>query len=163
MTRSKLVILGLLATGIGLFFGLGLQHQLTLSHLQASRAELLALYAASPVRVLAGFFAAYVAVTALSLPGAVIMTLAAGALFGLGVGTVLVYLNDDYDGGATVFPESGLSVKGKRGDVLVFRNLDSAGRPDPATRHAGTPVTRGTKWLSSCWIRQRAYDSWSAR
>lgn len=90
MTRSKLVILGLLATGIGLFFGLGLQHQLTLSHLQASRAELLALYAASPVRVLAGFFAAYVAVTALSLPGAVIMTLAAGALFGLGVGTVLV-------------------------------------------------------------------------
>ncbi len=77
--------------------------------------------------------------------------------------TVLTYLNDDYDGGATVFPESGLSVKGKRGDVLVFRNLDSAGRPDPATRHAGTPVTRGTKWLSSCWIRQRAYDSWSAR
>lgn len=90
MTRSKLVILGLLASGIGLFFGLGLQHQLTLSHLQASRAELLALYAASPVRVLAGFFAAYVAVTALSLPGAVIMTLAAGALFGLGVGMVLV-------------------------------------------------------------------------
>lgn len=90
MTRSKLVILGLLASGIGLFFGLGLQHQLTLSHLQASRAELLALYAASPLRVLAGFFAAYVAVTALSLPGAVIMTLAAGALFGLGVGTVLV-------------------------------------------------------------------------
>lgn len=77
--------------------------------------------------------------------------------------TVLTYLNDDYDGGATVFPESGLSVKGKRGDVLVFRNLNSAGRPDPATRHAGTPVTRGTKWLSSCWIRQRAYDSWSAR
>ena len=30
-------------------------------------------------------------------------------------------------------------------------------------RHAGTPVTRGTKWLSSCWIRQRAYDSWCAR
>lgn len=90
MTRSKLVILVLVASGIGLFFGLGLQHQLTLSHLQASRAELLALYAASPVMVLAGFFAAYVAVTALSLPGAVIMTLAAGALFGLGVGTVLV-------------------------------------------------------------------------
>lgn len=77
--------------------------------------------------------------------------------------TVLTYLNDDYDGGATLFTESGLTVKGKRGDVLVFRNLDSAGRPDPATRHAGTPVTRGTKWLSSCWIRQYAYDSWSAR
>ncbi|MGL4540908.1 MAG: 2OG-Fe(II) oxygenase [Polymorphobacter sp.] len=77
--------------------------------------------------------------------------------------TVLTYLNDDYGGGATVFTESGLEVQGKRGDVLVFRNLDSAGRPDPATRHAGAPVTRGTKWLSSCWIRQRAYDSWGAR
>ncbi|HPU16546.1 MAG TPA: 2OG-Fe(II) oxygenase, partial [Polymorphobacter sp.] len=77
--------------------------------------------------------------------------------------TVLTYLNDDYDGGATVFTESGLEVKGKRGDVLVFRNLDSAGQLDPVTRHAGTPVTQGTKWLSSCWIRQRAYDSWSAR
>ncbi|MES2909253.1 MAG: FAD-dependent oxidoreductase [Pseudomonadota bacterium] len=90
MTRSKFLILLLLASGIGLFFGLGLQHQLTLGHLQASRADLLALYAASPVAVLAGFFAAYVAVTALSLPGAAIMTLAAGALFGVGVGTVLV-------------------------------------------------------------------------
>jgi uncharacterized membrane protein YdjX (TVP38/TMEM64 family) len=44
----------------------------------------------NPALVLAGFFAAYVAVTAASLPGAAIMTLAAGALFGLVVGTVLV-------------------------------------------------------------------------
>lgn len=90
MTRSKLVILVLLVSGIGLFFGLDLHHQLTLSHLQASRADLVALYASQPGTVLAGFFAAYVAVTALSLPGAAVMTLAAGALFGVGVGTVLV-------------------------------------------------------------------------
>lgn len=90
MTRSKVLILLFLASGVGLFFGLGLQHQLTLVHLQASRADLLELYGAKPVAVLAGFFAAYVAVTALSLPGAVVMTLAAGALFGVSVGTLLV-------------------------------------------------------------------------
>lgn len=90
MTRSKVLILLMLVSGVGLFFGLGLHHQLTLAHLQASRAELLSLYAAKPQVVLAGFFAAYVGVTALSLPGAAVMTLAAGALFGVGVGTLLV-------------------------------------------------------------------------
>jgi prolyl 4-hydroxylase len=77
--------------------------------------------------------------------------------------TVLCYLNDDYDGGETVFTESGLSVKGRRGDMLVFGNLDSAGRPAANARHAGAPVTLGIKWLSSRWIRQRRYDSWGAR
>ena len=51
---------------------------------------MLGLYAAKPEAVLAGFFVAYVTVTALSLPGAAVMTLAAGALFGVGVGTLLV-------------------------------------------------------------------------
>nr|WP_237440872.1 bifunctional TVP38/TMEM64 family protein/FAD-dependent oxidoreductase [Erythrobacter ramosus] len=49
-----------------------------------------AFYADNPVMVIAGFFAAYVAVTAASLPGAAIMTLAAGALFGVVTGTILV-------------------------------------------------------------------------
>lgn len=90
MTRSKLFTAALIATAFGLFFGLGLHHELTLANLQASRAELLIEYESNPVASLAMFFAAYVAVTALSLPGAAIMTLAAGALFGVTVGTVLV-------------------------------------------------------------------------
>ena len=44
--------------------------------------------------------------------------------------TLLVYLNDDYEGGATEFPRIGLRFRGKRGDALIFRNIDAAGSPE---------------------------------
>lgn len=72
--------------------------------------------------------------------------------------TALVYLNGGYQGGETVFPELGLSVKGDLGDCLVFRNVDQAGCGDPRARHAGTPVTGGIKWLATRWIRERRFD-----
>ena len=75
--------------------------------------------------------------------------------------TVLTYLNDGYAGGATAFTELGLAFEGKRGDVLVFDNVDGEGRPDPRTRHAGAPVTKGVKWLCSRWIRAAPYDPWT--
>ena len=68
--------------------------------------------------------------------------------------TFLIYLNDDYSGGETHFPELGLSHVGARGDALVFSNVDAAGKPDDATRHAGLPPTSGEKWLFSQWIRE---------
>ncbi|GAA4009658.1 2OG-Fe(II) oxygenase [Sphingomonas humi] len=71
--------------------------------------------------------------------------------------TMLVYLNEDYEGGATSFPKSGLSYRGKTGDALLFRNALGDGRPDPASLHAGAPVTRGTKYLASRWIHQREF------
>lgn len=75
--------------------------------------------------------------------------------------TVLTYLNDGYDGGATAFTKLGLTFDGKRGDVLVFDNLGADGRPDPLTMHAGTPVTKGVKWLCSRWIRAAPHDPWT--
>jgi prolyl 4-hydroxylase len=69
--------------------------------------------------------------------------------------TLIVYLNDDYQGGETVFPEAQVTVKGRRGDGLLFCNADADGRPDPASRHASQPVTEGVKLLASRWIRQR--------
>lgn len=69
--------------------------------------------------------------------------------------TFLVYLNDDYDGGETEFLATGLKVKGKKGDGLLFRNADSADHPDPRAKHAGLPVTSGEKYLASRWIRAR--------
>ena len=69
-------------------FGLGAL--LTLDNLKASRDALQAQVLSAPLATAAVFFAVYVAATALSIPGAVILTLAAGAMFGLGWGLLLV-------------------------------------------------------------------------
>jgi len=69
--------------------------------------------------------------------------------------TVLIYLNDEFEGGATSFPELGIEHRAEGGDALIFSNLDPAGLPDPRTRHAGRPPTSGEKWLFSQWVRDR--------
>lgn len=71
--------------------------------------------------------------------------------------TVLVYLSDDYEGGETHFPGTGLSFRGRTGDALLFRNALPDGRPDPMAIHAGLPVTRGVKYLASRWIRAKPF------
>ncbi len=63
---------------------------LTLDNLKASRDALVGRYHAQPLATVLGFFAIYVAAAALSIPGAVILTLAAGAIFGLGMGLLVV-------------------------------------------------------------------------
>ena len=69
--------------------------------------------------------------------------------------TMLVWLNDGYEGGETRFLETDLRVRGRVGDALLFRNTLADGNPDPASRHEGMPVTRGEKLLASRWIRER--------
>jgi prolyl 4-hydroxylase len=66
--------------------------------------------------------------------------------------TVLIYLNEGYQGGETCFVKTGLKVKGRKGDALVFRNSGPDRRADPMSEHAGLPVTSGTKLLASRWI-----------
>jgi predicted 2-oxoglutarate/Fe(II)-dependent dioxygenase YbiX len=71
--------------------------------------------------------------------------------------TVLLYLNEEgLEGGETEFPLAHLRHRGRKGDALVFFNLDAEGRPDRRTVHAGLPPTRGEKWLLSQWIRDGA-------
>jgi prolyl 4-hydroxylase len=72
--------------------------------------------------------------------------------------TAICYLNSGFGGGATSLPEVGVSVRGNEGDVLIFVNIDSGGRPDPRTRHAGEVVTNGEKWIATRWVRQRRHD-----
>jgi uncharacterized membrane protein YdjX (TVP38/TMEM64 family) len=86
----RLLLLGLMAAGVIAFFRLGLQDAITLEALKARQEELQALVVANPLLAPALFFLLYIAVTGLSLPGAAILTLAAGALFGLLQGTVIV-------------------------------------------------------------------------
>jgi len=90
MDRKRLLLLAVIAAAIAAFFVFDLKQYLSLEFFQASRAKIDAFYAARPWQTAAAFFVVYVAVTALSLPGAAIMTLAGGAIFGLLAGTVLV-------------------------------------------------------------------------
>jgi prolyl 4-hydroxylase len=73
--------------------------------------------------------------------------------------TVLMYLNDDYTGGSTCFPELRLDIKGRRGDMLHFHNLGADGLGHRDTLHAGKPVVAGEKWLLSQWIRNENYPA----
>lgn len=90
MNLRKLIIAALLLAGVAAFFALDLGRYFSLAFLKESQASFTALFNERPVMVTLVFFAVYVAVTALSLPGAAIMTLAGGASFGLVWGTVVV-------------------------------------------------------------------------
>ena len=81
-------LMALLAAVLYRHFDIG--DLLTLDSLKASRDTLVARFDQSPATFAIGYFALYVAVAALSLPGAAVMTLAAGAIFGLGLGLLLV-------------------------------------------------------------------------
>lgn len=77
--------------------------------------------------------------------------------------TVICYLNDGYDGGATEFPAAGMDFRGQVGDAIVFANTLRNGHVDESSRHAGLPVTQGEKWIATRWIRQRDFDPWGLR
>lgn len=87
---SRILTAALVALAIAAFVWFDLSSYLTLEALKAQQAGFAARYAADPVPIIAGFMALYIAVTAASLPGAAILTLAAGALFGVVTGTVIV-------------------------------------------------------------------------
>jgi pyruvate/2-oxoglutarate dehydrogenase complex dihydrolipoamide dehydrogenase (E3) component/uncharacterized membrane protein YdjX (TVP38/TMEM64 family) len=89
-TSGRIGLLLVLAAAVAAFFLLDLGDYLTLANLKTRREELTQLVEARPLAAAAAFFLFYVAVTALSLPGAAIMTLAAGAIFGLWEGLVIV-------------------------------------------------------------------------
>lgn len=72
--------------------------------------------------------------------------------------TAIAYLNDSFEGGATAFPELGLSLRLGAGDLLVFRNSGPGQQPDVRMRHAGEPVTEGEKWVATRWIRHGPHD-----
>lgn len=80
---KKILLLLIAAVAIGLFFHFDLHQLLTLEGLKGSMDQFSQYKAQSPLLIIGGFFLLYVVVTALSLPGAAILTLAAGALFGL--------------------------------------------------------------------------------
>ncbi len=100
MNTKKIVIILAGIASIALFFYFDLQRFLTLAALKANRQVLLDYYAAHRLAMVAGFMAIYIVQTTLSLPGAAILSLAAGAIFGSIMGTV--YANIAATLGATL-------------------------------------------------------------
>jgi len=89
MIKKATLVLVLLGAIVAYFvFDLG--QILSLENFKASQADIVAAKDANPVLYISGFFLLYVAVTGLSIPGAAIMTLIAGALFGVLIGTIIV-------------------------------------------------------------------------
>ena len=90
MRATKLILIVLLLAAILAFFAFDLGQYLRLDYLKAQQAELLAWEQANPWSTALWFFAVYVLVTGLSLPGATLLGLAAGAIFGWAEGTLIV-------------------------------------------------------------------------
>lgn len=87
---KKAIIALLVVAAIALFFGMGLDQYLTLGALKENQGKFAVMLEQHPWRVTLSAFVLYVVVVALSLPGATIMGLATGALFGFWYGTLLV-------------------------------------------------------------------------
>ena len=65
--------------------------------------------------------------------------------------TILVYLRDVEEGGETEFPKLGVAVKPKKGQALVWTNMDSQGTCDPTSVHQAAKVIRGHKFILQRW------------
>lgn len=88
--QIRLVLVAVFVAAIAAFFAFDLQQYLSLAELKQQRDTLAALAESRPLLMVGSYFLAYVLIAALSLPGAAIMTLAGGAVFGLTTGTVVV-------------------------------------------------------------------------
>ncbi|MEZ4526917.1 MAG: TVP38/TMEM64 family protein [Desulfobacterales bacterium] len=87
---SKILVLTVISAAIAVFFLFDLQQYLRFAYLKSSQQRFQSYYADHRLITTAGYMAVYILVTALSLPGAAVMTLAGGALFGLWMGLLVV-------------------------------------------------------------------------
>ena len=88
---SKRLVIAVIVVGLVVaFFAFDLGRYFSLEYLKAQQANIMAYYEAHRWRTVFIYFLIYVAVTGLSLPGAAVMTLVGGALFGLLWGTIIV-------------------------------------------------------------------------
>jgi prolyl 4-hydroxylase len=79
------------------------------------------------------------------------------AVGGQRVATCIMYLNHVEEGGETHFPEVDIRVKPLKGDAILFYNMLPDGEVDRQSLHASLPVIAGEKWVSTKWVRERAY------
>jgi prolyl 4-hydroxylase len=69
--------------------------------------------------------------------------------------TAYIYLNDDFDGGHTVFPRAGVDLQPRKGRCALWKNIErDTGKILKESEHAAQPVRRGIKWGANVWIRR---------
>lgn len=71
------------------------------------------------------------------------------------VGSLIMYLQEPEEGGATVFPDIGLRVQPLRGSAVFFSYPRA--HPSSLTLHGGEPVIAGEKWIATKWLREREF------
>jgi prolyl 4-hydroxylase len=75
------------------------------------------------------------------------------------VGTLLVYLNDEFTDGETHFPDFGdLKMKAPPGSAIFFKPLGSEDKCHPKALHAGLPISSGTKYVCNAWVRESEFS-----
>lgn len=71
--------------------------------------------------------------------------------------TLLVYLNDDFEGGETEFMNIGLKVKPEKGKAILFWNTDENEKIIEKSKHSANPVRNGHKWICTKWSHVKQY------
>ena len=74
---------------------------------------------------------------------------------GYRLATVLIYLNDNFEGGETVFPNINKSVKPVKGKAVLFYNSTIDGKVIHESFHGGNPVKNGNKYICNKWIKTK--------
>ena len=130
--NNKIILLVLIGAGVASFYFFDMQQYLSFESLKANRERLNVVYHENPIIFMSGFIGIYFLIVALSLPGATVLTLTAGAIFGSVLGTFLV--NAGATLGATVAFLSARFifrdwVENKFNDKLVFINNGISDNP----------------------------------
>ena len=68
-------------------------------------------------------------------------------------GTIFVYLNDDFEGGETFFPNIDLKITPKKGKAIFFHNFNHEKKVHLYSKHAGLPVLKGKKYGLNIWLK----------
>jgi urate oxidase len=71
--------------------------------------------------------------------------------------TFIIALNDEYEGGETIFPNINKKYKLEKGDALFFNTLNNYECMTKKALHGGEPVKSGEKWICNLWVRKYPY------
>lgn len=75
--------------------------------------------------------------------------------------SIIVYLNDDFEGGETYFPKLNITIKPKLCRALVFENcIRGSNFPNPLSLHEGKEITRGRKTILNTWSYENTYTNY---